>query len=33
MLCYNRSDVSKEIDVGKTIESKEWYLSLLVFFK
>ena len=23
MLCYNRSDVSKEIDAGKTSESKE----------
>ena len=33
MLYYNRIDVSKEIDVGKTSESKEWYLSLLVFFK
>ena len=33
MLNFNRVDVSEGIDVNKTSASKEWYLSLLVFFK
>ena len=33
MLYFDRIDVSEEIKVNKTSAWKEWYLSLLVFFK
>ena len=32
-LYFDRNDVSEDIDINKTSASKEWYLSLLVFFK
>ena len=33
MLYFDGIDVFEGIDVNKTIASKVWYLSLLVFFK
>ena len=33
MHCYDTIGISEGIDINKTSALKEWYLSLLVFFK